>query len=237
LIVNTLVVVALGVLVFPLLFDVAELRKQVEVEVAQADEAIRSDVIQLRANMRRLTQRLEQQRDTFDSRLSEAVADATESHEQTADTLNARIDTHRTEVDELRSMLMLLNNELIRVERVDPKPAIATPTVKALPEGEPPSAGLAGQWLMTLPAGYQYETELVDMGENRYRLKGGGSVFRGLYEVRGDRLVIIQPDDERLTEFQWQIQGDDVLVLVEQPPAGKTGSNDIGAKLTRFDAR
>ena len=50
----------------------------------------------------------------------------------------------------------------------------------------------------------------------------------GIYELRGDRLVIVEPNDRRLLGFAWEVRGDGRLVLVDQPPVSKTGSNYLG---------
>ncbi len=44
---------------------------------------------------------------------------------------------------------------------------------------------------------------------------------------------MVDPDDKRLTEFVWRIVDPDNLVLIEAPPASKTGSNYLGATLNR----
>ncbi len=86
---------------------------------------------------------------------------------------------------------------------------------------------------MTLPAGYEHEITLVEDYPGRYRLLPRKLNSSGYYEVRGDRLVIVEPDDARLTGFEWKIMNDNTLILIEQPPLGQTGSDYLSATLTR----
>jgi hypothetical protein len=81
---------------------------------------------------------------------------------------------------------------------------------------EPSPVRLAGRWLLTLPAGFEHRVTLEPVGSDRYRFRRTGStraarrgdvrlVFSGLYEIRDGCLAIVEPDDERLTEFGWTI--------------------------------
>jgi beta-lactamase regulating signal transducer with metallopeptidase domain len=91
---------------------------------------------------------------------------------------------------------------------------------------------LSGTWQMHLPAGFKHKVTLTPAGPNRYRLEPRRLNSSGIYEVRGNRLVIVAPNDRRLLGFEWEIrQGR--LILVGQPPTSKTGSNYLGATLVR----
>lgn len=91
---------------------------------------------------------------------------------------------------------------------------------------------LAGSWWMTLPRGFRHAITLVPVSEGRYRLLPGVLNSSGVYELRGNRLVIIEPSDRRLLGFEWELR-EGVFRLVAQPPVGKTGSNYLGATLAR----
>lgn len=93
---------------------------------------------------------------------------------------------------------------------------------------------LAGNYLMKLPRGFEWNVRLIALGEDQYRMISDRNLnMLGIYQQEGDRLVMAEPDDQRLTEFQWIITNDNKLELIEQPPAAKTGSNYLGTALTR----
>src|SRR5690349_16469801 len=64
---------------------------------------------------------------------------------------------------------------------------------------------LKGEWEADLPAGFKMSSAMIPMGKGRYRLPALG-VFSGVYELDGDRLVVVEPDDERLDEFVWLVE-------------------------------
>ena len=92
---------------------------------------------------------------------------------------------------------------------------------------------LSGRWELALPAGFTYQSRIERIGAARYRIPGIANLS-GIYERRGDSLFVVQPNDPRLTEFVWQIQDPDHLVLVQSPPVGKIGSDYTGATLQRL---
>jgi beta-lactamase regulating signal transducer with metallopeptidase domain len=95
------------------------------------------------------------------------------------------------------------------------------------------AAPYAGSWLMSLPAGFQHRITLTPVGSNRYRLAPNKLNSSGIYEVQGDRLVIVAPNDRRLLGFVWEVQSPGRMLLIGQPPISKTGSNYLRATLTR----
>jgi beta-lactamase regulating signal transducer with metallopeptidase domain len=97
-------------------------------------------------------------------------------------------------------------------------------------EGQSP---MSGGWLMDLPAGFRHHITLTPVGGNRYRLEPKVLNSSGIYELQGNRLVIVAPNDRRLHGFEWESRGVGRFVLVGQPPVSKTGSNYLGAVLSR----
>ena len=92
----------------------------------------------------------------------------------------------------------------------------------------------SGHYTMLLPRGFKRQVELLALGEERYRLKSRRNLNNlGIYEVQGNLLVMVKPDDKRLTEFQWLITNNNSLKLIAEPPARKTGGNYLGTILTR----
>ncbi len=103
------------------------------------------------------------------------------------------------------------------------KPAAAKPKPKR-PE---PS------WLLTLPGGAKHEAFLRPEGNNRFFL-GRAVRFSGLYELRGNRLIMEKPVDPMETGFEWEARGPDEFVLaVQRPDVGQLGQNYVGAVLKR----
>jgi hypothetical protein len=89
---------------------------------------------------------------------------------------------------------------------------------------------LAGDWLMTLPAGFQYRVQLQRTDDGRYRLSSSGN-SAGVYERRGDKLYMFAPEDERHDVFTWQVLNANTLQLVDE--TGASGARYAGATLSR----
>ncbi len=92
---------------------------------------------------------------------------------------------------------------------------------------------LSGRWMMTLPAGFEHETQISSRGDGLYSVEVRGNL-RGLYRHRGNRLTMEIPGERRLTEFAWEIRSEDMLLLTESPPSGKVGADYRGATLRRI---
>ena len=93
---------------------------------------------------------------------------------------------------------------------------------------------LSGTWQLTLPAGFVKHMTIERLENNVYFLRPLN--FAGEYELQEKRLVMVKPVDPRLTEFVWKLRDDDSLLLVEEPPAAKTGARYKGAVLRRESA-
>jgi RNA polymerase sigma factor (sigma-70 family) len=90
---------------------------------------------------------------------------------------------------------------------------------------------LTGNCIMVLPAGFRYEVNVRRLAPNRYKLEKAVR-FSGVYERRGNRLVMVEGASRNEGGFEWEI-GDDGLILVKQRPVEKLGSNYLGATLKR----
>ncbi|MEQ9410181.1 MAG: hypothetical protein RIK87_20770 [Fuerstiella sp.] len=88
---------------------------------------------------------------------------------------------------------------------------------------------------MVLPAGFEYETQIILRGTGLYQLQVPAN-SAGVYRHDGSRLAVKSPRDKRLTEFVWEIQSKDLLLLTEAPPAAKVGADYRGAVLRRMPA-
>jgi hypothetical protein len=112
-------------------------------------------------------------------------------------------------------------------------PATAAPEsvapAAARPGEQPEKLDLAGRWLLTLPAGYQYRITLEAVGENRYRFPS--LAFAGVYELKGQKLVMVEPVDKRMTIFDWTINNVNNLTLTDE--TGASGARYVGATLGR----
>src|SRR5881409_97885 len=71
---------------------------------------------------------------------------------------------------------------------------------------------LAGRWLLTMPAGFEYEATLMTSGEG-YRLRCPATNLRGVYQLRDGHLIATAPDNERMTGLVWEVKNRNVLIL------------------------
>lgn len=99
--------------------------------------------------------------------------------------------------------------------------------------GEPKTPpDLAGRWLLTLPAGFEYVVDLEAGGEaGLYRLRCGATNLSGLYEVRGDTLVLARADNPVMAGMTWDVRNANAAVLASHPD--KVGADYRGATLGR----
>jgi hypothetical protein len=91
---------------------------------------------------------------------------------------------------------------------------------------------LSGNWELTLPAGAKFRSPIERVSENTYRIPTIQSLS-GIYELKGDKLVVTIPTDPRLTEYVWKVENANTLILIEAPPMNKIGSDYKGATLMR----
>lgn len=93
---------------------------------------------------------------------------------------------------------------------------------------------LAGGWLLTMPAGFEYEASLEPIEKsNKYRLICGATNLRGEYELREGRLSMVRPEEEMMTGLVWEVKNRNVLVLVEHPESSQFGSDYRDSTLSR----
>ena len=85
------------------------------------------------------------------------------------------------------------------------------------------SSQLTGIWQLTMPDRSQQMVRIVSEGGQRFRIWKGNTLINGVYERRGDRLVMVTPADPKCTEFVWRIDDANHLTLIKEPPAAKTG--------------
>ncbi len=93
---------------------------------------------------------------------------------------------------------------------------------------------LSGTWEAKLPKGFVRPITVTHLEEDRFLMTSGGSVFNGIYQWRGDRLVVVQPDDKRMTGLTWKWQ-DGSMTLVGEPTGNPTGSSYLGTKMERLE--
>lgn len=93
---------------------------------------------------------------------------------------------------------------------------------------------LSGAWQATLPHGFVRTVTVTHLEEDRFLLTSGGSVFNGVYQWQGDRLVIIQPDDKRMKGLTWK-WSDGTMTLIGEPAGKPTGSSYLGTKMERLE--
>ncbi len=96
-----------------------------------------------------------------------------------------------------------------------------------------PPDTFSGRWLRTLPREFRHRITLTALGEGRYRFEPRNLMMSGVYAVKDGRLVIVAPDDKRLTGFEWQMEQDGSLMLIGEPGVAKTGSSYLKATMRR----
>jgi len=126
-----------------------------------------------------------------------------------------------------------LNDQLVRLQRAfvdltEQTAGLTAETYEAVFAGVP----LEGPWHLTLPAGFEYPVEIRSAPAGRVQVDVR-AVMRGSYRRDGHLLRMVQPADERLTEFVWAFVSPDRLMLIESPPVAKIGSDYRGATLDR----
>jgi hypothetical protein len=92
---------------------------------------------------------------------------------------------------------------------------------------------LSGNWEVTLPQGAKLRSPIERVGENVWRIPSAQSLS-GVYELKGDKLVVRIPTDQRLTEYVWKVENANSLTLIATPPVSKIGSDYKGATLKRL---
>ena len=90
---------------------------------------------------------------------------------------------------------------------------------------------LAGSWQATLPAGFVQPTKVQELGEGHYLVRSQASIFNGKYQWRSGRLVVVEPDDDRMIGLVWKWDGTK-LTLIEEPKNHPTGASYVGTVLT-----
>ena len=92
---------------------------------------------------------------------------------------------------------------------------------------------LSGNWELTLPTGAKFRSPIERVSEHTYRIPTIQSLS-GVYELKGDKLVVTVPTDQRLTEYVWKVEDANGLTLIEAPSTSKIGSDYRGATLIRL---
>lgn len=93
---------------------------------------------------------------------------------------------------------------------------------------------VSGTWRVFLPAGFEHEAALRHVEGNKFRFEPGHLTFSGVYEIRGNRLVLAEPADPAHKGFEWEIRSPYLLTMSKQ--ASTTGADYMGAILFRGQA-
>jgi len=105
-------------------------------------------------------------------------------------------------------------------------------TLHETPEQQP--FELAGQWMMTLPAGFQRKITITKASEDTYDLRGEGQLnLAGIYEVRPNTasFVMLESNESDQPKFHWRLLNVNTLLLESE--THPYGANYTGATLTR----
>lgn len=109
-----------------------------------------------------------------------------------------------------------------------------TPIVPSLsrPQPEPQLPNLDGEWLVTLPAGFEFVGTIEKRPEGCWSFQEMRNMS-GYYQLEGNTLKAVVTDKKEHREYEWLILNDNVMVLTKSPPQEKVGSDYRGATLRR----
>jgi hypothetical protein len=109
------------------------------------------------------------------------------------------------------------------------QPVSTTTTAATSPTTAPE---LSGAWEIAFPYGRKQQAAIQQMGPSRFLLKQA-DYLTGLYEVQGDKFVLVDNLGQRISRCTWQIMDYDHLVVIIGPPTREHGPNYSGTTLTR----
>jgi hypothetical protein len=90
----------------------------------------------------------------------------------------------------------------------------AAPTTEARSEIDAIALDLSGPWLdYNKPTPNIIKISLVRLAPDKYKMVSAGNAH-GIYEVRGDRLVMTEPGSKAYAHFIWQVESPGKLVLL-----------------------
>lgn len=115
-----------------------------------------------------------------------------------------------------------------------PALALAQRPLRKKPAPTPDETTITGNWLLTMPRGFEYDAT-IEPGEEYgfYQLKCGALNLQGQYEIQGRNLVMVKPANKYLKDLAWEITNRNSLVLTKQPNFNQVGSDYRGATLGR----
>jgi hypothetical protein len=100
---------------------------------------------------------------------------------------------------------------------------------------QPPPVNLVGEWLLTLPAGFEYSATIEPTGTaGEYRVKSKAVNLCGVYRLEGQRLTVTEPTNKKLKGLVWDVLNNNALMLIEQPIPSPVSADYRRATLTRL---
>ncbi|MEZ6064342.1 MAG: hypothetical protein R3B90_01225 [Planctomycetaceae bacterium] len=119
----------------------------------------------------------------------------------------------------------------IYVEQSAPQAEEATTGATA---ERPVVVDLSGEWVMTLPAGWQRKITIARVADGTYDVQGVPAlVMNGIYELDGtaNHLRMIESNDQDEANYDWELLNANTLLLVDYRTGG--GGSYTGATLSR----
>ena len=93
---------------------------------------------------------------------------------------------------------------------------------------------LTGEWLLTMVGEFEFDVRIEpDDRPNFFVLRLPGSNIAGVYELKGNRLEMSRPEDERYVGLVWELKNANTLILIEHPKTSRFSSDYTGATLGR----
>ena len=96
------------------------------------------------------------------------------------------------------------------------------------------AAKLVGRWVLTVSERHVYQAEIKQADDGLLLLTGvpKAGVLWGRFALIGERLELVEPNDQQIDEFIWQVRSLNKLSLVVSK--ANTGADYTGAKLERL---
>ena len=95
------------------------------------------------------------------------------------------------------------------------------------------STDLTGTWELTMPNGSLHQITVDKFKDQTYYLYNPKLDVSGVYALDDEHLVMRKPNDPRLNDFKWSVDGRYEMHLIEEPHVSLTRTRYKGAHLNK----